>query len=184
MAEETVQAVTQAELVAFITASTCEVFSTMLGHEINPCDPFVEKTASAPASGIVSLVGMAGDWIGTGGISCSASFACKVASLFLMAEYDSINEDVLDAISELTNMIIGNVKTTLEERLGPMGLSIPTVIFGRNFQTRSSGNHEWIVVPFASGEDRMNVQLCLTPNRDSSQKTVRPGYPVPHLVGV
>ena len=51
-------------------------------------------------------------------------------------------------------MIIGNVKTALESRLGAMGLSTPTVIYGRNFQTRRSGNQKWTVVPFALGEER------------------------------
>ena len=63
---------------------------------------------------------------------------------------------MLDAVAEVTNMIIGNVKTVLESRLGAMGLSTPTVIYGRNFQTaqlRQPGMdcgavHRWI-------EDRM-----------------------------
>ncbi len=57
----------------------------------------------------------------------------------LMTEAPSVNEDVLDAVAELTNMIIGSVKTDLESQLGPLGLSIPTVVFGRNFRTRSAG---------------------------------------------
>lgn len=177
----TTDAITQAQQVAYIIAATCEVFSTMLGQEAIPVAAFVERTATAPASGVVSLVGLAGNWVGTGGISCSASSACRISSVFLMAEYDAINEDVLDAIAEMTNMIIGNVKTALEEQLGPMGLSIPTVIFGRNFQTRNSGNHAWTVVPFDCGTDRINVQLCLTPNRGNS-RTTRSNYLVPHLL--
>ena len=66
-----------------------------------------------------------------------------------------MNEDVLDAIAEVTNMIIGNVKSALEEKVGAMGLSTPTVIFGRNFQTRSARTHEWTGVRFRSGEHDM-----------------------------
>ena len=84
---QTTEIITQYQQVAFIAAATCEVFSTMLGQEVTPVGAFVERTATAPASGIVSLVGLAGNWVGTGGISCSASFACKISSLFLMAEY-------------------------------------------------------------------------------------------------
>ncbi len=57
----------------------------------------------------------------------------------LMTEAPSVNEDVLDAVAELTNMIIGNVKTELEAQVGPLGLSIPTVVYGRNFQTKTAG---------------------------------------------
>ena len=98
-----------------------------------------------------------------------------------MAPYDAINEDVLDAVAEVTNMIIGNVKTELEARVGPMGLSTPTVIYGRNFQTRSSGNQEWTVVPFTLDGERLCVQVCIAPNMDPAKKTTRT-FPMPHLL--
>lgn len=173
-----------ADLAGFITKAATEVFSMMLGVEIAPAESFVQSSASSPASGIVSLVGLAGEWVGTGSISCSAGMACRLSSLMLMAEYEAVSEDVLDAIAELTNMIIGNVKTALEERLGPMGLSVPTVIFGRNFQTRNAGNHEWVVVPFGYEGEFLHVQLCLLPGNDSAQKTTRPGFPMPHVLNL
>lgn len=176
--------VTKTELVSFISKATTEVFSMMLGAEITPTESFVQTTATAPASGIVSLVGLAGDWIGTGSISCSAKMACRLSSLMLMAEFEAVNEEVLDAVSELTNMIIGNVKTSLEECLGPMGLSVPTVIFGKNFQTRNAGNHEWVVVPFRCEGESLHVQLCLLPGRDSGQTVVRHGFPMPHVLSL
>src|SRR5208337_4345250 len=99
----------------------------------------------------MSLIGLAGSWVGSGSLACSSGFAAKIASALLMAPYEAIDEDVLDAVAEVTNMIIGNVKTALEDRLGAMGLSTPTIIYGTNFQTRSSGNQEWTVVPFTLG---------------------------------
>ena len=118
-------------------------------------------------------------------MACNAHFACLMSSKFLMADYTAVDEDVLDAMAEITNMIIGNVKTVLEEKLGAMGLSTPTVIFGRNFQTRSARTHEWTGVRFKHGEHEMAVQMCLAPNRDSStQKTIRPGFQFPQVVGM
>jgi chemotaxis protein CheX len=87
----------------------------------------------------------------------------------MMTEYDAVNDEVLDAVAEITNMIIGNVKTALEERLGPMGLSIPTVIYGRNFSSRAVGKQNWTVVPFHAGSERLEVQLCLAPSRDETR---------------
>jgi chemotaxis protein CheX len=82
----------------------------------------------------------------------------------LMTESTSVNEEVLDAVAELTNMIIGGVKTDLEQHLGPLGLSIPTVVFGRNFKTRTSGNSEWIVVRLLWDDECLVVKVCLTRN--------------------
>ena len=56
-----------------------------------------------------------------------------------MTESPAVNEEVLDAVGELTNMIIGNVKTVAEAIVGPLNLSVPTVIYGRNFTSRSLG---------------------------------------------
>jgi hypothetical protein len=43
-------------------------------------------------------------------------------------------------------------------------LSIPTVVFGRNFKTKSAGTAEWIVVRFRWDDDILIVKLCLAPN--------------------
>jgi chemotaxis protein CheX len=179
---QAVQPISQDELVQAIRGATEEVFTTMLSLSAVPGDVFEEKEEPVPSSGVVSLIGLAGPWVGSGSLACSAACASKIASALLMAEYTAIDEDVLDAVAEVTNMIIGNVKTALESRLGAMGLSTPTVIYGRNFQTRSSGNQKWTVVPFTLGEDRMCVQVCLAPNDDSAKKTTRTGFPVPHLL--
>jgi chemotaxis protein CheX len=179
---EPVQALSQDELVNAIRGATNEVFTTMLNLEVTAGEVFVEKEEAVPSSGVVSLIGLAGSWVGSGSMACSAGCAAKIASALLMAPYTAIDEDVLDAVAEVTNMIIGNVKTVLEARLGAMGLSTPTVIYGRNFQTRSSGNQKWTVVPFALGEDRMCVQVCISPNDEAGKKTTRTGFPVPHLL--
>lgn len=158
--------ISEEKLANAIRESTTEVFTTMLGLDLEPLDSYVENSAPGPTAGVVSLIGLAGHWVGTGSISCSADFARKVSSQLLMSQFEAVDEDVLDAVAEITNMIIGNVKTAIEEDLGPMGLSIPTVVYGRNFSTRSVGKNEWVVVPFMSCGERMEVQLCLAPARN------------------
>jgi chemotaxis protein CheX len=78
-----------------------------------------------------------------------------------MQEFSAVDEEVLDAVGELANMVLGNAKTVFEETLGPMGLSIPTVIYGRNFTTRSVGHNEWTVVPFELDGEVFEIQISL-----------------------
>jgi chemotaxis protein CheX len=153
-------------LVNTVGKAAKEVFSTMLALEVQIGDSFIERSAPIASQKVVALIGLAGQWIGTGVISCSPEMACRISSLMLMASYEAVNEDVLDAMAEMANMIFGNVKTELEEQLGNLGLSIPTVIFGRNFATRSVGQQSWTVIPITAGEDRMELKICLAPNRD------------------
>jgi chemotaxis protein CheX len=182
--QDAAEAVTAAELAAAIKTATDEVFSTMLSLQLMPGEVYVEKDEAAPTSGVVSLIGLAGPWVGTGSLSCSADTACRIAGQLLMTEYTAVCEDVLDAVAEVTNMIIGNVKTTLENRLGGMGLSTPTVIYGRNFQTRGARNQEWTVVPFSCDGHKMCIQVCIAPNPDMATKTIRPGFPIPHVLNI
>lgn len=156
----------QEQIVSIVGRAAKDVFGTMLGLEIELGESFIEKHSPAASQKVVALIGLAGQWIGTGVIGCSPEFACRIASLMLMTEYQAVNEDVLDAMAEMANMIFGSVKTELEESLGALGLSIPTVIFGRNFATRSVGQQAWTVFPLKSDADAMELKFCLMPNRD------------------
>jgi chemotaxis protein CheX len=146
-----------------ILGSVREVFSTMLGVELPAAESFAEPMASEANDGVVALIGVAGPWTGTGILSCSPQMACRVCAQMLMTESTSIDEEVLDAVAELTNMIIGGAKTTLEAELGPLGLSIPTVVYGRNFKTKSAIHVQWVVVRFRWGDEPFEVKLCLEP---------------------
>lgn len=147
-----------------MAAATREVFSTMLGMDIHPEPPYVERAAPQAAQGLISLIGLTGEWLGTGSISCSGEFACRIASQMLTTVAPAVDEEVLDAVGEITNMIVGNFKTAMEDCLGPLWMSLPTVIFGRNFIARSMSSTEWNVAPFSCDGARLEVRIYLAPN--------------------
>ena len=146
-----------------------EAFTTMLNVNLEKCevlDPSVAPEQSLPEAneGVMSFIGLAGGWAGTGTIMCSASVACRICSQMLMTEAKSVDEEVLDAIAELTNIVIGSVKNELEHELGQLGLSIPTVIFGRNFKTKSASHTEHVIERFHWDGETFLVKLCLAPS--------------------
>jgi chemotaxis protein CheX len=155
-------------IVKSLTDSTLQVFSTMLGVEIAGGAAEVEAGMPESSEGVVSFIGLAGSWAGTGSVSCSPALACRICAQMLMCEATAVNEEVLDTVAELTNMIIGGVKTDLEQHLGPLGLSIPTVVYGRNFKTKSAGNTEWIVLRFQWDSETLVVKLCLEPKEQAA----------------
>jgi chemotaxis protein CheX len=158
-------------IVNSITEAATNVFATMLGGELGPGTDSIASGPPESTDGVVSFIGIAGSWVGTGSLSCSATMACAICSQMLMSETTSVNEDVLDAVAELTNMIIGGVKTDLERHLGSLGLSIPTVVFGRNFRTRSVGSTEWIVVQFPWNGELLAVKFSLAPSDQAVRHT-------------
>jgi chemotaxis protein CheX len=156
-----------AKITEMVCAATREVFQTMLNLDVEPGDSFTETGNSESYDGLVALVGIAGKWTGMGSIYCSSELAMRVASLMFMTEMTSVNLEVLDAMSELANMIVGNVKSMLETDLGALGLSIPTVIYGRNYQALSGGARQRLVIPFQCEAMRLDVKICLVEGHDS-----------------
>jgi len=162
------------EIAAAVCSASQDVFSTMLQLALE-AGPFHDEVAEPESiDGVVALVGIAGTWTGTGRISCSPHFACRVAGALLMQPYEAVDEEVLDAVAEVANMIIGNVKTIFEEKLGPLGLSVPTVIFGRNYRTRSAGVPKWTVVPFRCEAESWSISFCVMPTKTLMHPAPRP----------
>jgi chemotaxis protein CheX len=146
-------------------SASSNVFSTMLGQELPPGQVIVDKGDGGPNAGVVSFIGIAGAWAGTGSILCSPALACKLCNAMLMTEATSVDAEVLDSVAELTNMIIGSVKTDLERHIGPLGLSIPTVVYGHNFRTKCVGQQEWIVITYECEGEPLMIKLCLSPQQ-------------------
>ncbi len=169
---------TREEIVAWVHESTTEVFQTMLAMDVSVADQFVEQPGKGLSMGVIGIIGLVGEWTGTAVVSCSSPLACKIGTTLFMQEYTSVTDEVLDAVAEMTNMIIGNLKNSLEGRLGQMGLSIPAVVFGRNFATRRSGKGSWYVIQFLVNGESFDVQLCLAP----SQAGVLTGNGIPRIM--
>jgi chemotaxis protein CheX len=160
-----------------IRHSMHEAFATMLNVTLEKgevLDPSTapEESLPEPHEGIMSFIGLTGAWVGTGTIICPAKMACRICSQMLLTESKSVDEEVLDAIAELTNIVIGSVKNDLEHELGPLGLSIPSVIFGRNFKTKNTAQVERVIERFHWEGEMLLVKLCLAP---SEKRTI----PVP-----
>jgi chemotaxis protein CheX len=156
------------DIIQAVHSATAEVFSTMLGIEVETAPVHTDRSNPSVTEGVMAFVGIAGPWVGSGVISCSASFACRVCELFLMTEASAVNEEVLDAVGELANMVIGNFKTAAEALVGSLGLSVPTVIYGRNFTSKSLGNNDWLVLPFKCGDDTFEVRVWFAPAAEST----------------
>jgi chemotaxis protein CheX len=153
-------------LVGAIEKATKEVFETMLGTSLP--DSRRAGNEDPAAGGVVSLVGLTGNWSGTGTFCCTPAVARLVAVRMLMldeseAESQTIDDDVLDAVAELTNMVVGNIKNFLADHFGEMAISIPTVVYGRNFRFKSFSGTTQETCIFHLGDEEFFVKVCLAP---------------------
>jgi len=157
-------------LIRSVTEATSEVFSTMLDMQVEYVG--IDTDARTAQSSLISLVGITGEWGGSGVFCCSPILASRIWAQMMGENFDpeqlSVTEEVLDVVAEVTNMMIGNIKNGLETITGPLAISVPTVIHGRNFQFRNSLGLKGIALTFKTGEDRFEVRISLAPAPEQS----------------
>jgi len=160
-------------VVELVRDSTHTLFETMMDAVPEPLPDYRTSTVRDNQESIFCLIGFSGEMMGSGSLHCSGECAMRLASALLMGEYGEVDAEVLDAVAEVTNMIIGNFKTAVEEGYGAIGISTPTVIYGQQYAARNFGASDWIVIPFRYHNTEFDVRISLQPDK-SSQMRVAP----------
>jgi chemotaxis protein CheX len=102
------------------------IFSTMLGMEITRC----EECVLAFQEKLLGTIQIAGARSMSVVLGVSEGVARASAAAMLMMPIDDVgDDDERDVVAELANMIGGNLKSLLP---GPLFLSLPTVVAGRD----------------------------------------------------
>lgn len=124
-----------------------EVWSSMLGLEVEPLE--VEIPSDGPS--VAGSVGVSGASDCLISMELSETTAKSVAaSMFGLAADEVGDEDIADAVGELTNMVGGNIKSLLPE---PSTLSLPVVAHGVQPIMRVVGGEALLMQTFVC-EDR------------------------------
>lgn len=163
MSNQPANAVSTEKLVALLIGATESTFTMMLDLPVVPGGYHLEPAIPVNFSGIVSIISFEGSSIGYGRIASSEKLACQIASAMLMTPFDSVTDEVLDAMGEMANLIIGNVKSSLEDEIGPLLLGIPTVISGGKYRTWSGGASDWIVLKMLCGDEELEIRFFIAP---------------------
>src|SRR5215467_5711195 len=94
------------DLVTLIQRATAQVFEMMLGMQVESLEPYCESEPPQPVEGLLALIGFAGTWVGTGTFTCNSQTGCRIADSLFMNTHTSVEDEVLDAVAEMTNMIL------------------------------------------------------------------------------
>jgi len=149
--------------VRFINAflnGTLNVLKTMAFVEPKPGKPYLKKDALA--SGDVSgIIGLTGSATGSMALSFSEGAIFKIVSNMLGEQIKKINNDITDAVGEITNMVSGAARKELE----PLGLNvlaaIPTVVLGKGHSIKHVLGGPSIIIPFEIEEGPFVVDVCI-----------------------
>lgn len=122
----------------------------------------IETKKSDLTFGCVSgLIGLAGkNATGTLMLSFEESTILHIFKCMLMEELKEINDEVADAVGEVTNMVCGDLKRRLAQNGVEIGMATPIVICGQGIKVRERVNRKSTIVEFQSEAGK----LCLETN--------------------
>jgi chemotaxis protein CheX len=129
-----------------LAKATCEVFEVMVGTSLEEAaeesSPFVPDFAA--------MVGIAGSMCGLVGLHTTSDCARRIAAKMLGSDDAGAGEDAQDAFGEVCNMVAGSFKARIAGFADGCALSVPTVIFGRDFTLFSlaRGEHYEVIYTF------------------------------------
>jgi chemotaxis protein CheX len=149
------------DLEQLITSAVTEVMTTMLTLKAQPnSNPM---NFSSGEGHIASAVGFIGKTTGVVYLYASNSFAKRMTGRLLGMEPAEIDGDemVNDAMGEMANMVVGQLKSRLSDRGMPCVLTIPSIIRGSNFSIEPVSSAERRVFFFDCNGDHLGVEVML-----------------------
>lgn len=147
-----------------ITEAVIDIFSSMVLLDV----AIIEAGPSGPMEGpmISGMIGLAGDLQGTVLIHLPAPVAIAITNAFLGLEINAVDDDVKDAIGELTNMVAGGIKFLIPGKDQDIELAIPSVVCGQSYSCEATGRFERTSVLFEleSGSFVVETQIKAASN--------------------
>lgn len=147
-----------------IVKAVVEVLASMGKLEFTRGTPFLKKpndpvTAQGDISGIIAM--NSNRFIGSLAICFQSSAILEVYKNMLGSSPAAINDDVKDAVAELTNIIFGNAKRDLNVLGHTIAPAIPSVVTGKNHEIRHSVKGHCICIPFESKQGKLVVEYVI-----------------------
>ena len=111
-----------------------EVFETMIFMDVEPCELSNFQSGDPAVCGMITFTG---EMEGFLSIMCDMKISQMIAMnmLGMDPEDEIVLNDIFDAIGEVSNMVIGSVKSRIEDDHDHLIVSIPSVTYGKDIQS-------------------------------------------------
>lgn len=146
------------DLEAMVQSAVAQIFDTMLSMKLELLPPNAKVENGEPQ--VAGSVGFSGSQLsGVVYIYSSVTFAQKLTAALLGLEEREItgSEMVNDAVGEMANMIVGQLKSELCDRGIMCVLTVPSIVRGANFTIRAVSSTSRRVLTFQCGGNHQLV---------------------------
>jgi chemotaxis protein CheX len=151
----------------FINA-TLTVLKTMAFTEAHSKSSYLkdEKTANGDVSGVI---GLTGDASGSLSVSFPEKTILTIVSNMFGERMSEVDDEIKDAVGEITNMISGQARQELEGLGMSLESAIPTVISGKDHTIKHITTYPILAITFSLDEgeflsgqsEEFTIEVCI-----------------------
>ncbi len=135
------------------------VLKTMASTEARAGKPYVKKDRVAKGD-VSGVIGLTGEAKGTVSVTFTGECILDVVSRMFGEEMEELNDEIGDAVGEISNMISGHARQKLEERGKSLKAAIPTVVMGKDHTLSHMTNGAVIAIPFTTDSGKFTIEVC------------------------
>jgi chemotaxis protein CheX len=119
------------------------------------------KKNSKATGDVTGIIGITGESNGTISLTFQEPAILKIVSNMFGEEITELDDEVADAVGELTNMVSGQARRELEEMGKVFNAAIPSVIRGTGHSVSHYTDGPKIAIPFATEYGGFTIEVCL-----------------------
>ncbi len=152
--------------------SLIENFATMFACDVSLSEP-QQKSNLHKTRDVTGIIGLTGKADGNIVISLDREVALALTEAMLGQLPELIDENVIDAVGETVNIVVGQAKSQLCHLA--LSIGIPTVVTGKGQSIRFTGQSDPVWFAFQSAWGRIDMCVGLTQSSTAEQVPARSG---------
>ncbi len=143
----------------FVNA-TVHVLGTMAFIKPQAGTPYLKQDNAAKGD-VSGVVGFTGEINGTISVTFDEGSILKIVSNMFGEEMMALDNEIADAVGELTNMISGQARRELAEKGRIFEAATPSVITGKAHTIIHITNGPKMAIPFSTENGHFTIEVCL-----------------------
>lgn len=148
-----------AKLVNPFIEGTLHILDTTALVKVNPLEPYIKKSPIAQGD-ISGLLEITGDLTGSASISFTRQSILGIVSAMFGEEMTELNEEINDAVGEISNMVAGHVTTKIGELNKKVKVKFKEIKKGKNHVIdHVEGGETVVAIPFKTTKGKVIIEV-------------------------
>jgi chemotaxis protein CheX len=141
-----------------------DVIKTMAFVDCTPGKPYL-KTDRKASGDVTGIIGITGDTEGSLSITFNKTCIEHIVSNMIGEQVQGIDDQVRDAVGEITNMISGMARRELEKQGYVLRAAIPSVVSGQGHIIQHISPGPCVAIPFETEKGTFIVEVSFKNNK-------------------